>query len=164
MKKKIRYFVWLFSALRVITCVTLQLRTSVALKDASSSLASPACISHCDILIHVWTSTQLQQGRMGMCVSCGGTWEEKGLYSIFRRQSSHTFTALNTLWQPLQVSVTFSDKLWTSFSLSEFFLKPFRLPLLNHPLIQRKGPENWLSFNAATARTLRLNKVSVAWI
>lgn len=97
-----------------------------------------------------------------MCVSCGGTWEEKGQYSIFRRQSSHTFTAFNTLWQPLQVSVTFSDKLWTSFSLSEFFLKPFRLPLLNHPLIQRKGPENWLSFNAATARTLRLNKVSVA--
>lgn len=58
----------------------------------------------------------------------------------------------------------FSDKLWTSFSLSEFFLKPFCLPLLNHPLIQRKGPENWLSFNAATARTLSLNKVSVAWI
>lgn len=58
----------------------------------------------------------------------------------------------------------FSDKLWTSFSPSEFFLKPFRLPLLNHPLIQRKGSESWLSFNAAAARTLSLNKVSVAWI
>lgn len=55
-----------------------------------------------------------------------------------------------------------SDKLWTPLSLNDFFLKPFCLPLLNHPLIQRKDLENWLSFNAATARTLSLNKVSVA--
>lgn len=82
--------------------------------------------------------------------------------SIFLHHSSHMFRAFSTFWQPLQFTVTFSDKLWTSFSLSEFFLKPFPLPLLNHPLIQRKGPENWLSFNAATARTLSLNKVSVA--
>lgn len=80
-------------------------------------------------------------------------------------QPSHMFTALkNSLATSAGLSYFFQINYGLLSPPSEFFLKPFCLPLLNHPLIQRKASESWLSFNAAAARTLSLNKVSVAWI
>lgn len=92
-----------------------------------------------------------------MCGSCMGELQHVSL-SI----PTHVRSVQYTLATSAGLSYFFQINYGLSFSLSEFFLKPFFFPLLNHPLIQRKGPENWLSFNVAAARTLSLNKVSVA--
>ena len=67
--------------------------------------------------------------RVCVCVCVWGGGGEVGGYTTYFSVNLHTSPQCSIHFGNLRsAQLLFSDKLWTSFSLSEFFLKPFCLP------------------------------------